>query len=226
MRARLLALLLVVSAAGCGDDDPAEVDGFPYSADLRVLRYTDRRADLYACFYRYHWCEEAGAVQVEQGVRSIQLSKNFTPDATWYAGSLEDTRVDEPFVFTWSGAGDQADATAEVGVAEMVRITSPASGSSLSTADPVTMEWQAGAGDDLIAWGYRAYCPDSSSPLESFSHLVPDSGHLEMPGEQVSFYDGCSVELWLERLRRGSSSARNAVIVSSQATFVQVSIEP
>ncbi len=228
MRAHVLASLALVLVAGCSGsgDDLADTDGLPYLVDFRIWRYENGHAELEACLYRFRWCEEAGTVEVEHGTQTVTLATRSNADAAWYEGSLDNTQVDDTFRFTWSGAGDQSSVTGEVDAADSFTISSPSDGSTVSATAPLIMEWTGGADDGLIAWGYRADCPGSSSLVESFAHLVPDSGEMELPAEQLSFGDGCAVELWLERIQRGSASAPHVNILSSQARFVNVFIGP
>ncbi len=107
-------------------------------------------------------------------------------------------------------------------MSEAYAISAPAAGSNLSAADPVTLDWTAGSPDGLMAWGYSADCPGNS--WQDFSHLVPDSGHVEIPSGQL--FDGCFAELALERLQSGGTSSGQARIFSSEIRFVQVTIGP
>jgi hypothetical protein len=227
MRAHWLVSLALLLAAACGGDDGwVEMEGFPYLANFKVYQYPNGQAQLYACFYRYRFCEEAGTVQVDHASQMLNLETASNASAQWYEGWLNGTSIDEPFRFTWSGAGQQSSITGEVSMADAFTISAPRGGSILSAASPLMLDWTGGSADGLVAWGYTAQCPDSSDPFDDYGHLVPDSGHLELPLDWLSLHDGCCAELWLERLQRGGTSSPHADIVSSQARFVDVFIGP
>lgn len=226
-RSRICLLLLACLAPGCGaDGDPGEgLEGgrFPYRMDFRVWQYGTGEAELYACLYRYRRCEPAGLVQVRHGDRVVTLEDVPGPQNDSSAGWLTSTQEGEPFVFTWTGAGDQPEATAEVTLPDEFTIAAPEAGSTVSASGPLTLEWTEAGSDDLMAWGRYAECPEASS---DFAHLVPDSGRVEIPAAQLGLAPGCSSELWLERIRSGSTSSALANVVASRARYVELTIGP
>src|SRR5262249_48898738 len=162
------------------------IDGFPYFANFEVWHYGGGHAEFYACTYRWRWCESAGTVEVENGTQLVTLESQSDASAIWYDSFVDTIRVDEPFHFTWSSTSDHARITGDAPLPDELAISAPADLSTVSAASPLTIDWTGPSvsGDDMAAWGYRATCPDSPDPIESFSHLVPDSGHLEIPAEQ------------------------------------------
>lgn len=225
MSNRLVLSLLLVGGCGAGDDeDIEELDGFPYLVDLRVWQYGNGETDVGACVYRYRLCEDTGAVEVEHGAQTLTLGHEPEVSGQWYVGQLSDTFTDVPFRFTWSGADEQSSVTGEVFLPGAFAITAPSAGSTLSASSPVIMEWTSDSPEGLMAWGYYASCGDST--INDFGHPVPDSGRVEIPAGSFSFSGGCSAELWLERLQRGTTSDPRANIMSSKMRFVDVSIGP
>ncbi|HKE19860.1 MAG TPA: hypothetical protein VKB80_33520 [Kofleriaceae bacterium] len=229
MRERVLILVLLIAACGGDDgmDDGAGAvdDGeFPYLVDLRVWQYADGRANLGACLYRYSLCESLGTVEVEHGNQAVTLGHDRESSGEWYVGTFATTAAGEPFRFTWSGADEQSPVTGEVWLPDEFTITAPVSGSAVSAAKPVTLEWTGGSPGGLMAWGYSASCIDGT--INDFDHLVPDSGRVEISTDQLAVDNGCSVNLWLERLRRGTTSYSRANIMATRSRYVDVTVGP
>lgn len=226
MLARLSIMMLLVGACA-GDDEPDvfDLEGFPYLVDFRVWHYATGQAEISACAYRYSLCEDAGTVEVEQGGQSVTLGHDRESSGEWFVAFLETTSADAPYRFTWSGAGDQSSVTGEVWLADGFSFSAPSSGSTVSATSPLTLEWTGGSSEGVMAWGYRASCPDSTT-INDFRHIVPDTGHIEVATDRLSFFDGCFAELWLERLERGTTSSPLANIMSSESRYVEVTVGP
>lgn len=153
MLARLLMMMPLLGACG-GDDamDTFDLEGFPYLLDLRVWHYASGQAEVGACAYRYRLCEGVGAVEVEQGGQSVTLGHDPESSGEWFVARLANTLADAPYRFTWSGEGDQPSVTGEVWLADGFTISAPGSGSTVSAASPLTLEWTGGSSGELMAW--------------------------------------------------------------------------
>jgi hypothetical protein len=226
-RAAICLLSLAFLVTGCGADGAADEGldghGFPYRVDFRVWEYATGEAELYACLYRHRRCEQAGFVQVRHGGQTVTLEDVPGALNDSSTGWLTSTEEAEPFVFTWPGTREQPVVTAEVTLADAFTIETPLDGSTVSATSPMTVEWTEGSTEALMAWGRYAECPEVSS---DFDHLVPDSGSVEISAAQLALSPGCSSNLWLERLRRGSTSSPLANIVASRARYVELTVGP
>lgn len=221
----LLSLALLVTGCGPedGDDDGLEGGEFPYFIDFAVWQYASGEAELRACLYRYRRCEQAGFVQVRHGghVTTLEDVPGSANDSS--TGWLTSTQDAEPIVFTWTGAGEQPEVTAEVTLPDAFTIVAPAAGAIVSATGSVMVEWSGGDDEALMAWGRYAECPE---PSADFSHLIPDSGSVEISAAQLGLPPGCPSELWLERLSRGSASSPLVNIVASRSRYVELTIGP